>query len=330
MEAARCAEKEVPSCRTRRDRDREGEGENNRTMEIEIETLDLRYERLRRRDPRREKRLLASLADGGQQFPILVVDGASCASATGNDIFIVVDGYKRVRGLKKLGRETVSAARWELAEADAVMLEGLMRDGGGDDPLEQAWRLRELRDRFGLSALELARRFDKSVSWVSRRLSLVNALPGAVQEHVRKGAIVAYGAMKYLAPLARANKDDCLRIAEGIAPLAPSTRQMRELYSAYMSARGETRRKIVENPALYLRACANDGAPEIEATAGRILLDDLGTIGGVTRRVHKRLREGIVHRIRDEERHDIVIAVGQTEVDVTAMNRRLLEELHVG
>lgn len=292
-------------------------------MEIVIETLDVRYERLRRSDPRREKRLLASLAEVGQQFPILVVDGEGGA-------VIVVDGYKRVRALRKLGREMAVAARWDLSEADAVMLEGLMRDGGGDGPLEQAWRLLELRDRFGLTGAELARRFDKSVSWVSRRLALVSALPVAIQDHVRKGAIAAYGAMKFLAPLARANKDDCLRIADGIAPLAPSTRQMRELYSAYMSARGESRRKIVENPALYLRACTENSDPEIEATAARILLDDLGTIGGVTRRVHKRLREGIARRVRVEERHEIVTAVGQTEVDVTAMNYRLLEELRVG
>ena len=292
-------------------------------MEIEIETLDLRYERLRRHDPRQEKRLLASLADGGQQFPILVVDAQS-------GVFIVVDGYKRVRGLKKLGREMVRAARWDLAEADAVMLEGLMRDGGGDDPLEQAWRLQELRDRFGLSAAELARRFDKSVSWISRRLSLVTALPASVQDHVRKGAIVAYGAMKFLAPLARANRDDCVKIADGIAALSPSTRQMRELYVAYMDARGETRKKIIENPALYLRACVENKDPVIEPTAGRILLDDLGTIGGVTRRIHKRLREGIVQRICIEERDEVVSAAAQTEVDVTNMGVRLLKEFHVG
>lgn len=292
-------------------------------MEIAIETLDVRYERLRRSDPRREKRLLASLAEAGQQFPILVVDGDEGA-------VIVVDGYKRVRALRKLGREMVLAARWDLSEADAVMLEGLMRDGGGDGPLEQAWRLKELRDRFGLSGAELARRFDKSVSWVSRRLALVSALPSAIQEHVRTGAIVAYGAMKFLAPLARANQDDCLRIADGIAPLAPSTRQMRELYSAYMTARGEERMKIVENPGLYLRACEVAEDPEIEVSASRILLDDLGTIGGVTRRVHKRLQDGIARRVRCEELHEIVTAVGQTEVDVTRMNCRLLEELHVG
>jgi ParB/RepB/Spo0J family partition protein len=289
-------------------------------MEIPIETLDVRYERLRRRDPRREKRLLASLADGGQQFPILVVAGE-------NGIFIVVDGYKRMRCLKKLGRENVHAARWELAEADAVMLEGLMRDGGGDDPLEQAWRLRELRDRFTLSIPDLARRFDKSVSWVSRRLSLVNALPSAVQEHVRKGAIVAYGAMKYLAPLARANRSDCVRIADGIAPLAPSTRQMRELYVAYMEAGEEARRRIVENPSLFLRAASTPvSQPEILPGAARVLSEDLGQMGGVARRLHRRLRDGVARRVRPHERDDVARCASQSEIDVTDAIKRLRKE----
>lgn len=299
-------------------------------MEIEIDTLDLRYERLRRHDPRREKRLLASLADGGQQFPILVVDAEHTRveqARLEGGVFIVVDGYKRVRGLKKLGRETVRAARWELAEADAVMLEGLMRDGGGDDPLEQAWRLQELRNRFGLSASELARRFDKSVSWVSRRLSLVNALPGAVQEHVRKGAIVAYGAMKFLAPLARANRSDCIKIADGIAPLSPSTRQMRELYVAYMEAGEETRKRIMENPSLFLRAAADAvSQPEIAPSAARVISDDLGQMGGVARRLHRRLREGLARRVRPHERDDISRSASQAETDTVEAVKRLRKE----
>jgi ParB/RepB/Spo0J family partition protein len=289
-------------------------------METEIETLDLRYERLRRRDPRREKRLLASLADGGQQFPILVVEGEG-------GVFIVVDGYKRVRCLQKLGRETLCVARWELAEADAVMLEGLMRSEGGDDPLEQAWRIQELRDRFGLSSADLARRFDKSVSWVSRRLSLVNALPGAVQEHVRGGALVAYGAMKYLAPLARANRSDCITIADGIAPLSPTTRQMRELYVAYMEGGEEARRRIAENPSLFLRAASDAvSPPEIAPSAARVLTEDLGQLGGVARRLHRRLREGFARRVRPHEREDVSRCADQAETDSAQAVARLRKD----
>jgi ParB family chromosome partitioning protein len=48
-----------------------------------------------------------------------------------------------------------------------------MRASEGDSALEQAWVLRELLERHGLVAGELARRFDKTTSWVSRRLALV-------------------------------------------------------------------------------------------------------------------------------------------------------------
>jgi ParB family transcriptional regulator, chromosome partitioning protein len=60
----------------------------------------------------------------------------------------------------------------------------------------------------------LAQRFDRTVSWVSRRLSLVRTLPEAIQQHVHDGHLVAHAAMKYLVPLARANAGDCLRFTE--------------------------------------------------------------------------------------------------------------------
>lgn len=287
-------------------------------MELELDTLDLRYERLRRREPRREKRLLASLAENGQQFPILVVQDHG-------DV-IVVDGYKRVRALRKLGREMILAARWDLGEADALMVEGLMRGGGGDGPLEEAWRLRELLERFGLTCSELARRFDKSASWVSRRLALVSALPEAVQEHVRRGEIVAYGAMKFLAPLARANRSDCEALAGKIASLSLSTRRMRDLYVAYMEAGSDTRRRIVENPALFLRASEPD-PPDVEKSAGKVLFEDLGQLGGVARRLHRRLREGLARRVRPYEREDMSRCANQAETDATDALKRLRKDL---
>lgn len=288
-------------------------------MEIEIDTLDLRYARLRRLEPRRERRLLASLAEIGQQLPILVV--------TSDDAVIVVDGYKRVRALRKLGREMILAARWELGEAEAVMLEGLMRSSGGDGPLEQSWRLRELRNRFSLSGVELARRFDKSVSWVSRRLALASILPPAVQEHVRRGEIAAYGAMKYLAPLARANRNDCVALAAKIAELSVSTRQLRELYIAYNEAAGEARRRIVENPALFFRVSAEPDSPETDKSAGKVLFAELGQLGGVARRLDRRIREGFARRVRPHERAEITQCATRAETDATDAIKRLKKEL---
>jgi hypothetical protein len=46
-------------------------------VELNFHQLDLRYERLRVRQPARERRILASLADAGQHTPIVVVTTAA-------------------------------------------------------------------------------------------------------------------------------------------------------------------------------------------------------------------------------------------------------------
>ena len=62
-------------------------------MQLEFHQLDRRWEHLRVRHPGRQRRLLASLAESGQQTPIVVI-----AAAGQPDRYLVIDGYKvRVR-----------------------------------------------------------------------------------------------------------------------------------------------------------------------------------------------------------------------------------------
>src|SRR5436309_3942060 len=145
-------------------------------MDLEFHQLDLRYEHLRVRHREREQRLLASLAEVGQQVPIVVLDGGS------EGRFILVDGYKRVRALRRLSSDTVRATRWALDEVEALVMARLMHAAEPETALEQGWLLREMTMRFALSQDELGRRFDRSVSWISRRLALVRELPEAVQQ----------------------------------------------------------------------------------------------------------------------------------------------------
>jgi len=159
-------------------------------MDLEFHQLDLRYEELRSRSPARERRLLSSLAEVGQQSPIVVVGAPSGSS------WVVIDGYKRVRLLRKLRQDTVRATAWDLGEAEALLLERMMRAGEADNALEQGWFLRKLREQFQLSGAELGQRCARTESWVSRRLGLVGALPESVQQHVRAGAISAHAAMR--------------------------------------------------------------------------------------------------------------------------------------
>ncbi len=126
-------------------------------MELEFHQIDVRYERLRVRQPARERRLLASLAEAGQQMPIVVVvTGAA---------YVVVDGHKRVRCLQRLQRDTVAAVIWEMPEPEALIFRQLLPHAT-TSALEQGWLLRTLHEDHGL-ALDALARFDRSVSWVS-------------------------------------------------------------------------------------------------------------------------------------------------------------------
>jgi len=130
--------------------------------------------------------LLASLAASGQQIPIVVV-----AIADKPDAYLVIDGSKRIAALQQLGRDTVEAVIWPMSECEALVLEHSMRFSRRDTALEEGWLLQELRDRFAYSLDDLARRFDRSASWVCRRLSLVELLPQKIQQGIAVRARLA-------------------------------------------------------------------------------------------------------------------------------------------
>jgi ParB family transcriptional regulator, chromosome partitioning protein len=99
-------------------------------MQLEFHQLDRRWEHLRVRPPRRQRHLMASLAESGQQTPIVVV-----ISPDHRDYYLVIDGYKRIAALQQLGRDTVEATVWAMGEAEALLLNRSLRFG----PQEARW-----------------------------------------------------------------------------------------------------------------------------------------------------------------------------------------------
>jgi ParB family chromosome partitioning protein len=267
-------------------------------MDLEFHQLDRRYEQLRASCRERDSRVLSSLARHGQQLPVVVVTGGD------DGRYILVDGYKRVRALLELSRDTVRATCWDLSEDEALLLGRLMQTAEGDSALEQAWLLRELRDRFALSVEELARRFDRSPSWVSRRLGLVCELPEPIQQHVREGKLVPHAAMKSLLPLARANRQGAIELATAIAPLRPSTRQTEALCVAFARGSEEAREYLLHQPQLFLRA-RETGDQALPVGPGELLLQDLGALGGIARRARGRVTAGAVRDLTPPEHNEL-------------------------
>jgi len=289
-------------------------------MELEFHQLDLRYELLRVRRPEREKRLVASLAERGQQVPIVVIPLAGEPNR-----FLVIDGYKRIRALRRLRQDTVRATVWDMDEAEALVLDRSLRTAEQETALEQGWLLEELHRGLGLSFEDLARRFDRSVSWVSRRLALVKELPESVQKHVREGKIGAQAAMKYLVPMARAKRHDCERLAESIAYHQFSTQEVGVLYGAWRS-QPFVRERLIDDPKLFLRARREiEQEDPVSVRAGEEFLRNLDVVGAIARRTERQWGEA-VRTMDDGERENAWLCVQQAIADLTRLSEQMAKE----
>jgi ParB/RepB/Spo0J family partition protein len=272
-------------------------------MQLEFHQLDRRWEHLRVRHAARQRRLLASLADSGQQMPIVVVAAEGQA-----DRYVVIDGYKRIAALEQLGRDTVEVVVWPMSEAAAVLLDRSLRLSEHETALEVGWLLAELEQRFGYGLDGLARRFDRSVSWVSRRLALAEVLPEAIQQQVREGKIPAQVAMKFLVPVARQRPEDCQRMATIFAEHHCDTRQAGQLYAAWRNGSPAIRKRILDDPELFFKTQrqAQEKAP---AGTGAELLRDLEMVVAIVNRAQRRLAGAAVTELDDQQskaaRHQI-------------------------
>jgi predicted transcriptional regulator len=189
--------------------------------------------------------------------------------------------------------------------------------GARETALEEGWLLTELEQRFGYGLEELARRFDRSVSWVSRRLALVELLPETVQQQVRAGAIAAHVAMKYLVPMARANAEDCQRMTAVLATHRYSSREAGQLYAAWRAASPSVRERILAEPQMFLKAqrqveqrppAGPAGTPAAE------LLRDLEMVAAIAHRASRRLAGAaqlMDGRDRDQARRQVDRAIDQ-------------------
>lgn len=260
-------------------------------MQVELSELELRYAGLRVRDAARAARMRASLAADGQQSAITLI-----AAAAGMRRYVLVDGYLRVAALRALGSDVALAVCVELSDADALIMSHRLDEAGRRSALEDGWLLDELTQHHGLTQDVLAKRLSRSRSWVCRRLALVVVLPEAAQRAVRDGSIPAHAAMKYLVPLARANRASCERIVVNLGREPVTEREAQRLYTAWRTADAALRERIEQHPRLFLQA--DEATRDDDKSDTELLVSDLNTISSVCFRARRRLTEGVVERRR--------------------------------
>jgi ParB family chromosome partitioning protein len=250
-------------------------------VEVDLHQLELRHDDLRIRGGDRRRRLIASVAELGQQVPVIVIREEAR--------LVLIDGYLRVEALRRLGRARAIATAWPVTEPDALLQHRHLA-ASEHTAIEDAWLLARLRT-YGLSLDQLATRLCRSKSWVSRRLALLDELATAAQAAVRAGTVPPHAAMKYLVPLARANRRQCEQLIGGLGETHVSEREVGLLYRAWRHADATGRQRIVSEPLLCLRALQAAASPD-EDDESASLLKDLTTLAAIAWRARRRIHAG--------------------------------------
>jgi ParB/RepB/Spo0J family partition protein len=243
-------------------------------------------------------------------------------NATGAEEYVLIDGYRRVSALKKLGRDTVDGVVLPLSESAALLFRHCQESAHPRSALEDGWLLRDLMFLHGMSQADLSRCLQRSESWVSRRLSLVSDLPENVQELVRKGKLSSHGAMKYLVPLARAKRSDCDELSTNLTKRRISSREMEQIYVSWKGGDKEHRKRVVAKPLLFLRATNELKKPSIntKGDALQAIIKDLEILDAVSSRVRRCMR-GIDSPLPDTARELFLAAQSSFTGLTKAMER---------
>jgi len=167
--------------------------------ETEISQIDTRFETFRLRDKNREKILLASILEQGIREPLL------CVIKPGES-WILLDGFKRLRGARKLGIKTVPVISLGNDEAAAILRLIRASNAGSLNILEQSMMVDTLKQGYGMSIRDIAHRVERSPAWVSVRLGLTNEMGEVVRKAIFSGDFPVRSYMYTLRVFTRVNR----------------------------------------------------------------------------------------------------------------------------
>ena len=171
--------------------------------EVEVGSLGERLSALRVADASALEAMRHSLERHGQLTALVLF-------AEGEQLE-VIDGFKRVRAARALGRTTLRACVTAATSVEAKLRLRELHNGRGLTELEEAWLVRALYREDRLPQPQIARLLGRHKSWVWRRLMLVEALVPEVQLDVRLGLLAPRAAVA-LSRLPRGNQPAASRV----------------------------------------------------------------------------------------------------------------------
>jgi ParB/RepB/Spo0J family partition protein len=216
-------------------------------IRLELHQLLAQFASLRVHEPRRLQKLIRSIERQGQLMPVVAVPADEQAVR-----WVLIDGYRRLAALRCLGQDLIWVDAWDCSVDEALLLCLARGPERAWQAIEEAALIDELSRRHSLR--EIATSLERDVSWVSRRLSLFQALPGDLLEAVRQGKISLWAASRILAPLARANTAHARLLMAQLEQHPLSTRELKHLYRHYQQANQVQRERLVRDPELFFQA----------------------------------------------------------------------------
>lgn len=290
---------------------------NSQLVESDLHRLDLRFAPLRIQQAKAVEALARSIERSGQLTPVVAV-------AESEHCWVLVDGYLRIAALRRAGRDTAWVERWDCALHQALLWVLARVQARPWQAIEEACVVRELVMSYDQSQREVARQIGRDVSWVNRRLALVDGLPEELLNAVAQGRVSTSAATRILAPLARANSAHAHHLLQALLREPVPMRELQGWYRHYHRANRERREQMVNQPSLFLKALR---ARKEDATAKRLRegpegawLADLKRIGQILRGLRKQVPL-LFAGVRETG------ALHQAFVDMKAVFRDLEQEL---
>jgi ParB-like chromosome segregation protein Spo0J len=220
---------------------------DTQTLESDLHQLELRFASLRLRQPRGVELLARSIEQNGQLVPVVAV-------AEQANRWVLIDGYLRIEALRRLARDTAWVELWDCPVSQALLQTLVRVQDRTWEAIEEGAVIRELIERFGLSQREVARQTGRDVSWVNRRLGLVQDLPEALFTAICRGELSTWAASRVLAPLARANNDQAPTLLTALQRDPLSSRELHTWYQHYQKANHLKRERMLAQPRLFCQA----------------------------------------------------------------------------
>ncbi|MGD9201088.1 MAG: hypothetical protein PVI26_05970 [Chitinispirillia bacterium] len=189
-----------------------------------------------------ERRIFLSLERHGIHTPLM-----GMTSEKDTNRFILLDGFKRYRCARKLGIEQVPVNSVSTDTVTGFLTMLRQNDSSPLNLLEQASFIHDLHTHHKLSMSEIARRVDKSVSWVSVRISLISTMSEEIREKIIRGAFPLRSYMYTLAPFTRVKgyENDVAQFVHAVSGHHFSIRDISLLSKAFFNKETEIKEQIL-------------------------------------------------------------------------------------